>query len=332
MRTLCLALLCATPLRAEPPAIAADIAPVHSLVAGVLGDLGEPSLILPPGASPHDHALRPSEARALSEADLVVWIGSELTPQLERNLEALAQDARLLTLADLPGTRHRPARTEPLFEDAHDEAHGHDDHADEDEHAHEDEHGHEDEHKDAHAEEDAHGHDAHVHDGDDPHLWLDPENARVWVAAIAAALSDADPDNAETYSANAAEMTKRIEAAETETRETLAASDLPPLVLMHDSLGHYEAVFGLSVLGSISPSDAEAPSPTRMTALRDALPQGACLVASPGSDMRFAQALGSDLSVTEADPLGAEITPGADLYPALLTGLATALTSCKTPG
>jgi zinc transport system substrate-binding protein len=37
--------------------------------------VGEPEMILPPGASPHGYAMRPSEAAALQSADVVVWIG-----------------------------------------------------------------------------------------------------------------------------------------------------------------------------------------------------------------------------------------------------------------
>jgi zinc transport system substrate-binding protein len=69
------ALPLAAPAAADVPRVAADIAPIHSLAAMVMGDLGEPALIVRPGASPHGYAMRPSEAGALQEADLVVWVG-----------------------------------------------------------------------------------------------------------------------------------------------------------------------------------------------------------------------------------------------------------------
>ena len=59
-----------TPASADVPQVATDIPPVHSLVSQVMGDLGTPKLIVPPGTSPHGYAMRPSEARALQNADV----------------------------------------------------------------------------------------------------------------------------------------------------------------------------------------------------------------------------------------------------------------------
>jgi zinc transport system substrate-binding protein len=75
---------------ADVPRVAVDIAPVHSLVARVMEGVGTPDLILPPGASPHEYSLRPSEAAALQEADIVFWMGEDLTPWMEDAVETLA--------------------------------------------------------------------------------------------------------------------------------------------------------------------------------------------------------------------------------------------------
>ncbi|MEC8041367.1 MAG: zinc ABC transporter substrate-binding protein [Pseudomonadota bacterium] len=77
------ALLTATTALADVPRVVTDIAPVHALVAQVMGDLGAPDLLVDPGSSPHSYAMRPSQARALEKADLVFWIGEPLTPWLE---------------------------------------------------------------------------------------------------------------------------------------------------------------------------------------------------------------------------------------------------------
>src|SRR6056300_1150557 len=71
---------------ADTPRVAVDIAPVHSLVARVMDGIGSPSLIIAPGASPHDYRLRPSEATALQNADVIFWIGPTLTPWLDKAL------------------------------------------------------------------------------------------------------------------------------------------------------------------------------------------------------------------------------------------------------
>jgi zinc transport system substrate-binding protein len=59
----------------KPLSIVAPIRPVHALVAGVMGDLGTPYLLLAAPASAHQFTLKPSQARALQNADIVFWIG-----------------------------------------------------------------------------------------------------------------------------------------------------------------------------------------------------------------------------------------------------------------
>src|SRR5690606_29721490 len=122
----------ATPALADAPKVVTDIPPVHSLVALVMGDLGQPELLLKPGASEHHFQLRPSQARALSEADLVVLIGPELTPWIEKSLALRAEGAAALALLAAEGTY---LQDYPAHHDAHDHDHKH-------EHGHAHDHGH----------------------------------------------------------------------------------------------------------------------------------------------------------------------------------------------
>ena len=89
---------------AETPHVAADIAPVHSIVARVMDGVGTPSLIIAPGASPHEYSLRPSEAAALQHADVIFWIGPDLTPWLDDAMLTLADDAVIISLLKVRGT------------------------------------------------------------------------------------------------------------------------------------------------------------------------------------------------------------------------------------
>ena len=148
---------------ADVPNVAVDIAPVHSLVARVMDGVGTPNLIVQPGASPHEYSLRPSEATALQEADLVFWIGEDLTPWMEDAVETLATDASVTTLLEADGITLLDFREGALFE-AHDHD-DHDDHGDE-EHAEGEDHGHDDHDHDEHAEAKDHDHDDH---GDEEH-------------------------------------------------------------------------------------------------------------------------------------------------------------------
>ena len=71
------------------PKVVASIKPVHSLVASVMQGIGEPQLIIEGAGSPHTYSLRPSQARALQDADLIFWIGHELEAFLEKPVETI---------------------------------------------------------------------------------------------------------------------------------------------------------------------------------------------------------------------------------------------------
>ena len=317
---------------AETPRVVTDIGPVHSLVAMVMEGAGTPDRLLAPGASPHEMALRPSQARTLSEADLVVWIGPELTPQLQRQIETLAPAARSLPLDQVPGTHLLPARDTGIF--AHDHGDDHDDqdnHADHDDH---DDHGPKDE---DHAHDDQDEHDDHAdadehHDGDhDPHLWLDPENALLWLNAIAAALSVADPDQAALYSANADKGAAAIAAARAQAMELLIPVSETTLGVGHDAFQYFEDSFGLTVTGALSDSDASAPGPARIAALRDSFAEQppACILTEVGTDTGLLNAIGAaDIPLAELDQLGTTLPQGASLYPAILLDLANRIATC----
>ena len=90
---------------ADVPKVAVDIAPVHSLVSRVMEGVGSPKLIIPAGASPHEYSLRPSEAKSLQDADMVVWIGEDLAPWMEKSIETLSKNAEIITLLEESDTK-----------------------------------------------------------------------------------------------------------------------------------------------------------------------------------------------------------------------------------
>lgn len=328
------------------PRIVADIAPVHGLVARVMEGVGEPALLVRPGASPHGYAMKPSEAAALAEAQAVFLVGPELTPWLVKPVETLAPQAARVALLDAPGTLRLPNRVGATFEphhhhdgEGHGHGHTHDDHA-HDGHAHDD-HAHDDHSHDGKADE---GHDhAHAHDhdhahhhaegGTDPHAWLDPRNGKVWLTAIAAELSRIDPANAPVYAANAAEGAAEIDAAEAEVRAELA--ELPDLnfIVFHDAYQYFEYRFDTPAAGSISLSDATPPGPARVAELRAKVSDMKidCAFTEPQFNPGLLQTVfaGTDAKTAVIDPVGTEIPTGPAFYPALIRSLGASLASCR---
>ena len=320
---------------AEVPRVVTDIAPVHSLVAQVMAGVGVPDLLIDQATSPHHFALRPSQARALQEADLVVWIGAGLSPALSGVIADLAEAGKEMALLSVPQTDLLPIREDVRFEahrhDDHDD-HGHDDqgHDDHDDHGHDD-HGHDDHGHDDHEDE---GHEDHAHDGAiDPHAWLDPDNAALWLTAIAEELAAADPDHAQTYRRNATNAARQVEQLADQIEADFAATPPPAFIVFHDAYQYFEDAFDISAQGAISLSDASAPSAARLSEIRTIVAeQGVeCLFAEPqfDPDILSAVADAAPVSIAVIDPYGGHIPTGVDFYPALLRDLATGISGCK---
>ena len=314
---------------AAAPEVVTDIPPVHSLAARVMQGVGEPTSILPPGATPHGYSMRPSEAARLQAADIVFWVGEGLTPWLEDAVESLAADAVSVELIEAPGVA--------LLEFGED---GHGDHDDDhkDEHAHKEDGDHKDEHahkedgdhKEEHARKDEHGHEHH---GDmDPHIWLDPANGKAMLAEMAARLAAIDPANADAYAANAAAGAAELDALAARVEAVVAPVRGKAFFTAHDAYRYFEHRFEIESAGSVALSDAAPPGPARLDRIRSEMREHSalCVFIEPQLDPKLAQtaAEGSGARVAVLDPLGADLEPGPALYPALVEGLAQSLADC----
>ncbi|MCW4153798.1 zinc ABC transporter substrate-binding protein [Halomonas sp. 18H] len=297
------------------PDVAVDIPPLHSLVDRVMGDLGSPELVIQPGASPHGYSMRPSEAKALANADLVFWVGPELAPWLGESIDSLAADTDSVSLLNVEGTRTLDFRQGATFE-AHDHAHeGH-------------------EHDHAHEGHDHHGH-GHSHDGTDPHAWLDPANARVWLDAIAESLAKADPEHAETYQENARLGKAKLDGLIADLQTRLEGAQDTRFIVFHDAYQYFEKRFELAAAGAISLGDASDPSPARIDELRTTVTELGvdCVFSEPQFNPQLVDNVFGSTGVNTSiviDPLGADLTPGEALYPKLLQQLAEGVAECAS--
>lgn len=298
-------------------AVVTSIKPVHSLAAAVMAGVGEPFLIVEAAGSPHSYTMRPSEARALQDADVVFWVGADLESFLAKPIAGLGGDARVVALAEAEGVRLLDTRSGGSW----------DGHAHDDEHEDDDAHG--------HAEHDAHDdeHEAHPsHDGKDMHLWLAPDNAQAMVRAMAAALADADPANAERYRANAEATVARIAALDSELAERLEPVRQTPYVVFHDAYQYFERHYGLNAVGSITVAPGRNPGARRLYEIRERIVDlGArCVFAEPQFEPALVETVteGTTARAGVLDPLGAAIPAGGDAYFILMRELAESLEGC----
>lgn len=332
-----------TPLAAHDIRVVTDIPVAHSLVSMVLGEHGTADLMLDRGANAHSYQLRPSQAQALSQAGVVVWIGEQMTPWMGRAIAGLGGDAHSVALLEVEGVLLRDFGQAKDTKD-HDK-HGHEDedeHADE--HAHDDHgNGHPDEHStDDHADDTDHGHedhadsaehDDHAHSGFDPHAWLDTRNVAIWIDAIAAELAEHMPDHAADFAANADAAKARITALTVELETVLAPARDMAFVTFHDAYGYFVNQFDLMQAGSIALGDAASPGAQRLAALRAEMQADAavCIFPEAAHDPALVTTMiegtGVRLGAT-LDPAGSLLEPDEDLYGTLMRNMAQAIADC----
>ena len=259
-------------VRAEAPSVVVSVKPLHAIVAAVMKGGAPPQLLVKGGASPHDYALRPSDAAALNDARMVVWVGEAFELFLTKPLDALAHKARVVTLEEFVG------------------------------------------------------------DGENPHIWLDPDNAREIARRVAEALSDLDPDNSDRYETNAAGFSERLDLLDEELRTILAPVADEPYLVFHDAYGAFEGRYGLAMVGAVTINPQHKPGVKRIVALRETIREtGArCLFGEPQFTPALLDTLieGGEARIAILDPLGATLTPGPEAYFTLMRNLAEGLRDC----
>jgi zinc transport system substrate-binding protein len=298
---------------AEELAVVATIKPVHALVAQVMGDTGQPKLLVGGTASPHTYSLKPSDAKALNNARLIFRVSEDIEPFTRKIVAALPKTVTVITLAGAPGLTLLDKRSGNTFE-AHDHDHGHDQGHD---------HGHGDHHE---AETKGPVRDAHI--------WLDPRNGVAMVKEITRALSAAAPDKAATFEANATAAIADIEAAATEIDAELASVKGKPFVVFHDAYQYFEERFKVPAAGAITISPEVQPSAKRLGEIRRKIKDldVACVFAEPQFKSKLVATVveGTGAKAGTLDPEGASIEAGPDAYVSLLKNLAQGLKGCLT--
>ncbi|MDG4549222.1 MAG: zinc ABC transporter substrate-binding protein [Candidatus Contendobacter sp.] len=287
---------------AAQPAVVASIKPVHALAAGVMQGVGEPLLLIPGGASPHEYSLKPSDTRALSTAQVVFWIGPDLESFLAKPL-ANAKTARSVALMDAPGLTILPLRAGGAWE-----AHDHD----------ADHHGHHDDHDPAASR--------------DAHVWLDPINAIAMVRRMVAVLGEMDAAHQAEYARNGAALIERLERLDRQLASDLAPIRERPYLVFHDAYHYFERRYGLNAVGSVVLDPAQRPGAKRVAEIRARVREQKvrCVFSEPQFQPALVETIvaGSNARRGVLDPLGADLPAGPDAYIQLLQGLSGALRGC----
>lgn len=296
------ALLIASPALAGPRVIA-SVMPVHGIVAAVMGETGQPELLLEGQMPEHRATFTPRQIADLGQADLVFIIGNVLEAKLAQLSGSEAVNGKaFIALSEAPGVKTLAIREGGGFE--------------------------------AHAPEEK-SPDQAAEQGVlsfDPHVWLDPENAKAMAMAVAKALADADPGNAALYAANAQAFAGRLDALSAEIANGLDSVRGKPFIVFHDAYQYFEARFRLTGAGAIADISAKPPSAERIKEVRDKLTAvgAVCVFREPQYDSKLVDVVleGTAARAGVLDPLGAKLAPGPHSYEQLLGNLAKSLEDC----
>ena len=302
-------LLILTPLKADINVVT-SIKPLHSLTSYIMDGVNEPDLIIDGVASPHNFQIKPSHAKMLQKADLVIWVGEDLESFLPPALKSIPQNAVVFELLDQSGLKKLKFREKNIFE-GHDD-HGHDEHAKK-----KDDHGHDD-----------HG---HGHGSFDPHIWLDPANAKVIVKKITNQLSKIDKDNASTYKANSKKVIKDLDGLIKEVKNEINKD--ASFVVFHDAYQYFEKRFGLSVIGALTVNPDVMPGAEQLSEIREVIEheKAKCIFSEPQFNPNIINSIASDTGVKTGvlDPLGANIDKGKNMYFDLIKDMSNSLKDCS---
>jgi zinc transport system substrate-binding protein len=288
------------------PRVAVTIKPVHALVAGVMGNQGTPSLIWDGAASPHNTSLKPSQIHALQNADVIFYVDARLETVLQDYLQQRGSSGvTVIALTQTPNLTLLPVRAGGVW-GAHDHAARDGDDA-------------------AHSDE---------HDGQqyDPHIWLDPQNGKALTLHIATVLAKADPENADVYRANAAEMIIQLNALGREISAALAPVKDVPYLVFHDAYQYFERRFDLNGIGAITIDPGRSPGARRLKQLKDEIAErkAACVFAEPQFEVGYVTTVteGTGARTATLDPLGIDTPTEKEAYAALLWTMTKAMTDC----
>lgn len=295
-------LLCVVvPAWADVPRVVVSIKPIHALVSGVMQGVARPHLLISGHASPHAYVLRPSDVRRLHRADLLFWVGAELETFLVRVLETLPVEVKQVVVLASPDIQRWPNREVGLENDASSVL------------------------MPPPSARHQHGH-------WDPHVWLDPNNARAIVRLAGRVLTQQFPSFAEKFQANVVRMLHRLERLDQEIKQQMMPVGAGSFLVYHDAYQYLERHLGVRASGSITLNPGQPLGARRIGTLRRFLADSpvACLFVEPQFRAAIVETIveGHAVRVKMLDPLGMHLEEGEAHYFELLRGLTHTLTEC----
>ena len=204
--------------------------PMYDFACKIGGDSIEVINMVPSGTEPHDWEPSTNDLKSLEKADVFIYNGADMEPWADDLLVSRSDTLRVVEASENIELRTTDG-----------------------------------EHEHAHEHEDS----DHHHGDFDPHVWLDPENAKVEMETIKDALSASDPANAAVFQANYEKYAAELDALDAEFREKLSSLPNRTIVVAHEAFGYLCDAYGLTQVGIEGLSPDSEPDPGRMAQVID---------------------------------------------------------------
>ena len=212
--------------------------PMYDFTKKIGGDKVVVINLIPAGAEPHDWEPSAKDISALERAAVFIYSGVGLEHWVDKVLGAL-NNKELVVVEASKGLA--------LLEGTHQHEHHHHYHGENDEH------------------EEPTNHEEHGEEGSkDPHVWLNPQNAKHQMKAIKDALAKVDPDNADYYEENYKKYAAELDKLDAEYKEGLKPFTHREIIVSHQAFGYLCEAYGLTQESIRGISPEEEPSPARM--------------------------------------------------------------------
>lgn len=217
------------------PMVAVSVVPEATFIKAIAGNLVNIVTMIPPGKSPTNYSPSPQELKKFSDAAIYFTIGvpTEKANILPKSCN-INKNVKIVSLADEVAKHyeHRYFIDNDIDIESHetDEDKNHNEICD-----------HSSDHQD-------YNHEAHHHEGHDPHIWLSPKRAKVMIDVMARELSNIDPQNKDIYYNNAKEYKEKLDNLDVKIKNRLKDLKNKTFIVYHPSFGYFADDYGLTMV------------------------------------------------------------------------------------
>lgn len=221
--------------------VLASFYPMYDFACKIGGDYAEVKMLIPSGFEPHSWEPSTRDMLSFEEADVFIYSGAGMEQWVDKILASI-QNKKLLsveassgiTLMEAGLRSIESATTGDTAQDGHDSEEEHEEHGQY-----------------------------------DPHVWLDPQNAKLQMKAICDAFCLKDPDHAEYYQSNYSRYAGELDVLDAEFEAALSSFTDRNIVVAHEAFGYLCQAYDLYQIPIKGISADAEPDAARMREIVD---------------------------------------------------------------